>query len=51
MPFAADALAYADGRKRTRTERDAFAMFVKAPPRAFEARWNVPAGTGLIATA
>jgi uncharacterized protein with beta-barrel porin domain len=42
--FAAadDALAYApDGRKRTRTERDAFALFNKAPPRAYEARWNV----------
>jgi uncharacterized protein with beta-barrel porin domain len=37
-----DTLAYApDGRKRTRTERDAFAMFTKAPPRAYEARWNV----------
>ncbi len=37
-----DALAYAaDGRKRTRTERDAFAMFTKAPPKAYEARWNV----------
>lgn len=44
-PFAFaedDALAYApDGRKRTRPERDAFAMFAKAPPRAYEARWNV----------
>ena len=44
-PFAFaedDALAYAsNGRKRTRTERDAFAMFTKAPPRAYEARWNV----------
>jgi uncharacterized protein with beta-barrel porin domain len=41
--FAEDeALAYApNGRKRTRTERDAFAMFTKAPPRAYEARWNV----------
>lgn len=37
-----DTLAYApDGRKRTRAERDAFAMFAKAPPRAYEARWNV----------
>lgn len=37
-----DALAYApNGRKRTRTERDVFAMFTKAPPRAYEARWNV----------
>ncbi|WNJ88345.1 autotransporter domain-containing protein [Bosea sp. 685] len=44
LAFAAgnDPLAYApDGRKRTRTERDAFAMFAKAPPRAYEARWNV----------
>ena len=44
-PFAFaedDALAYAsNGRKRTRTEREAFAMFTKAPPRAYEARWNV----------
>jgi uncharacterized protein with beta-barrel porin domain len=40
--FAEDeALAYApNGRKRTRTERDAYAMFTKAPG-AFEARWNV----------
>lgn len=41
--FAADddALAYTpDGRKRSRGERDAFAMFTKAPPRAYEARWN-----------
>jgi uncharacterized protein with beta-barrel porin domain len=37
-----DALAYApDGRKRSHTERDAFAMFTKAPPRAYEARWNI----------
>ncbi|WP_299815512.1 autotransporter domain-containing protein [Tardiphaga sp.] len=37
-----DALAYAPGgRKRTRTERDAYAMFTKAPPRTYEARWNV----------
>jgi autotransporter-associated beta strand protein len=35
-------LAYApDGRKRSRTERDAFSLFTKAPPRIFEARWNV----------
>jgi uncharacterized protein with beta-barrel porin domain len=44
-PFAFsedDALAYAPGgRKRTRTEREAYAMFTKAPPRAYEARWNV----------
>ena len=37
-----DALAYTqDGRKRTRAERDAFALFTKAPPRVYEARWNV----------
>jgi len=37
-----DALAYAsDGRRRSRPEREAFAMFAKAPPKAFEARWNV----------
>ena len=41
--FAADdALAYApDGRKRTRAERDALTVFTKAPPRAYEGRWNV----------
>ena len=41
--FAADdALADApDGRKRTRAERDAFTVFTKAPPRAYEGRWNV----------
>jgi uncharacterized protein with beta-barrel porin domain len=34
--------AYAsDGRKRTAAERDAYAMFTKAPPQNFEARWNV----------
>ena len=37
-----DASAYAaDGRKRTKAERDAYAMFTKAPPQAFEARWSV----------
>ncbi|MET4068994.1 uncharacterized protein with beta-barrel porin domain [Bradyrhizobium sp. S3.2.6] len=30
-----------DGRKRTAAERDAYAMFTKAPPQNFEARWNV----------
>ncbi|WP_276156869.1 autotransporter outer membrane beta-barrel domain-containing protein [Rhodopseudomonas sp. BAL398] len=33
------ALAYAGGR--TRTGRDALAMFTKAPPRAYQPRWNV----------
>jgi uncharacterized protein with beta-barrel porin domain len=37
-----DASAYAsDGRKRTGAERDAYAMFTKAPPQTFEARWSV----------
>ncbi|MDB5581945.1 MAG: autotransporter protein, partial [Bradyrhizobium sp.] len=37
-----NANAYAaNGRKRTSAEREAYAMFTKAPPRAFEARWNV----------
>jgi len=37
-----DASAYAaDGRKRTNAERDAYAMFTKAPPQTFEARWSV----------
>jgi uncharacterized protein with beta-barrel porin domain len=37
-----DASPYAsDGRKRTAAERDAYAMFTKAPPQTFEARWNV----------
>jgi uncharacterized protein with beta-barrel porin domain len=37
-----DASAYAaDGRKRTPAGRDAYAMFTKAPPQNFEARWNV----------
>jgi uncharacterized protein with beta-barrel porin domain len=37
-----DASAYAyDGRMRSAAERDACAMFTKAPPAAFEARWNV----------
>jgi uncharacterized protein with beta-barrel porin domain len=37
-----DASAYAaDGRKRTPAERDAYAMFTKAPRQNFEARWNV----------
>jgi uncharacterized protein with beta-barrel porin domain len=31
----------ADGRRRSGAERDAFAMFTKAPPQNFEARWNV----------
>jgi uncharacterized protein with beta-barrel porin domain len=37
-----DASAYAsNGRKRTAAERDAYAMFTKAPPAAFEQRWNL----------
>jgi uncharacterized protein with beta-barrel porin domain len=37
-----DARAYAaDGRKRSGAERDAYAMFTKAPPQNFEARWSV----------
>jgi uncharacterized protein with beta-barrel porin domain len=37
-----DASAYAaDGRKRSGAERDAYAMFTKAPPPNFEARWSV----------
>jgi uncharacterized protein with beta-barrel porin domain len=37
-----DANAYAsDGRKRTSAERDAYAMFTKAPPAAYEQRWSV----------
>jgi uncharacterized protein with beta-barrel porin domain len=37
-----DASAYAaNGRKRTGAEREAYAMVTKAPPRSFEARWNV----------
>jgi uncharacterized protein with beta-barrel porin domain len=37
-----DARAYAaDGRKRTTAERNAYAMFTKAPPQTFEARWSV----------
>ena len=37
-----DASAYAsDGRKRTAAERDAYAMFTKAPPQNFEPRWSV----------
>jgi uncharacterized protein with beta-barrel porin domain len=37
-----DASAYAAaGRKRSAAERDAYAMFTKAPPQNFEARWNV----------
>ena len=37
-----DASAYtSDGRQRSGAERAAYAMFVKAPPAAFEARWNV----------
>jgi uncharacterized protein with beta-barrel porin domain len=37
-----DASAYtADGRERTGAERDAYAMFTKAPARDFEARWSV----------
>lgn len=42
--FAAadDARAYASqDRQRTGAERDAFAMFTKAPLRGYEARWNV----------
>jgi outer membrane autotransporter protein len=34
--------AYAStGRKRSGAERDAYALFTKAPPRAFVPRWNV----------
>jgi uncharacterized protein with beta-barrel porin domain len=34
--------AYAStGRKRSGTERDAYAMITKAPPRGFEARWSL----------
>ena len=29
------------GRKRSGTERDAYAMITKAPPRAYAGRWNV----------
>ena len=37
-----DASAYAsDGRQRTGAERDAYAMFTKAPPAVFEQRWSV----------
>ena len=38
-----DASAYAsDGRRRTSAERDAYAMFTKAPPcAAFDPRWSV----------
>ena len=37
-----DASAYAsDGRRRSNAEREAYAMFTKAPPAAFEPRWNV----------
>jgi uncharacterized protein with beta-barrel porin domain len=37
-----DASAYAsDGRKRSGAERDAYAMFNKAPPQYFEPRWSV----------
>ncbi|WP_211912076.1 autotransporter outer membrane beta-barrel domain-containing protein [Tardiphaga alba] len=42
--FAADRDAFArtaDGRKRSPAERDAYAMFAKAPPRVFADRWNV----------
>ena len=36
------ALGYADdGRQYSRPEREAFAMFTKAPPKAYEARLNV----------
>ncbi len=37
-----DASAYAaNGRQRTDAERAAYAMFAKAPPTTFEARWTV----------
>ncbi|MDB5564548.1 MAG: outer rane autotransporter barrel domain protein [Tardiphaga sp.] len=37
-----NANAYAaNGRKRSGAEREAYAMFTKAAPRAFEQRWNV----------
>jgi uncharacterized protein with beta-barrel porin domain len=42
--YAAEGVASAyasDGRKRTPAERDAYAMFTKAPPQNFEARWSV----------
>jgi YVTN family beta-propeller protein len=36
------ASAYAaSGKPRTKSERDAYAMFTKAPPAAFEQRWSV----------
>jgi uncharacterized protein with beta-barrel porin domain len=38
----AESSAYAsDGRKRSAAERDAYAMFTKAPPQVYAARWNV----------
>jgi uncharacterized protein with beta-barrel porin domain len=43
-PFAEEgASAYAaDGKKRSKSERDAYAMFTKAPPASsFDARWSV----------
>jgi T5SS/PEP-CTERM-associated repeat protein/autotransporter-associated beta strand protein len=44
-PFAEEgdgANAYAaDARKRSKSERDAYGMFTKAPPAAFEQRWSV----------
>ncbi|MEA2917276.1 MAG: hypothetical protein QOJ15_9357 [Bradyrhizobium sp.] len=44
-PFADDGAAMnaytATGRKRSGAERDAYAMFTKAPAPPFEARWNV----------
>ena len=37
-----NASAYASaGRQRPAAEREAYAMFTKAPPQAFEARWSV----------
>ncbi|MGA7804772.1 autotransporter outer membrane beta-barrel domain-containing protein [Bradyrhizobium sp.] len=42
--YAAEAepSAYASGgRQRSAAERDAYAMFTKAPPQSFAARWNV----------
>ncbi|MDB5581946.1 MAG: Outer rane autotransporter barrel, partial [Bradyrhizobium sp.] len=37
----ASGFADEDNAKRSGAEHEAYAMFAKAPPRAFEARWNV----------
>ena len=42
--FAAESDALADapnGRKRSRAERDAYALLTKAPPQVYDPRWNV----------